>query len=319
MIPGVASMTRIKRLLPATTVTVLLMLATTAFAQYKPWPTPFPPADALHTHGRLQWSVASGQFGYKPTVRRGHLLIGCLLILCVIFLLNDPILAMADGIVWAKKAVAIREDCYDKSPQKIFSPNGKVTVQVLCHAADSDGDRVRYFRITDSAGRTNDVEFEGQYQRGVELHWSPDSTAFFVNGNETSISGNYVYVYRFGGRGVAKLDVTQAAQRDMVLSFPPCKAIFDQQPDCRAIEKNPEYNMSAIDWAPNKSAIVVMAEVPCSSDYGGIMCQVLGYELEVPTGKILSRMTATELKKKWQSSMNWKMNIPSPPEYGRPK
>jgi hypothetical protein len=39
-------MTRIKRLLAATTVTVLLMLATPAFAQYKPWPTPFPAAPA---------------------------------------------------------------------------------------------------------------------------------------------------------------------------------------------------------------------------------------------------------------------------------
>ena len=37
-------MTRIKRLLLAAT--VLLMLATPAFAQYIPWPTPFPAAPA---------------------------------------------------------------------------------------------------------------------------------------------------------------------------------------------------------------------------------------------------------------------------------
>src|SRR5580692_4814066 len=44
-------------------------------------------------------------------------------------------------------------------------------------------------------------------------------------------------------------------------------------------------NMSAVAWVPEKSAIFVMAEIPRSSSYGGIMCQVLGNS--VPSGKIL--------------------------------
>ena len=278
-----------------------------------------PRTSASQTHRSLQWSVAKRRLGHRPIVRHGYLLIAWLLVLSIIFLSNDSSLALADGIGWAKKSVAIRGDCYGKRPQKILSPNGKVTVQVLCHAADKNSDPVSYFRITDAAGRTNDAEFEDQYEHGDELLWSPDSTAFLVNGSQNSFSGYYVNVYRLGAKGVEKLDVTEAAQRDMVLSFPPCKTIFDQQPDCHTIEKNPEYNMSAIDWVPGRSAIVVITEVPCSSGYGGIMCQVLGYELEVPTGKILSRMIAKELKKRWQPSMNWKMSIPDPPEYGRPK
>ena len=279
-----------------------------------------PRAKASQAHRWLQWSVASRKCECRRTVGRGYSLIGRLLVLSIIFLSNDPPHAFADGIIWAKKAVAIRGDCYGKRPQKILSPNGEVTVQVLCHAADKNSDPVRYFRITDTAGRTNDAEFEDQYERGDELLWSPDSTEFLVNGSQNSFSGYYVNVYRLESKGLEKLDVNEAAQRDMVVTFPPCKAIyFGQQPDCHAIEKNPEYNMSAIDWVPGRSAIVVMAEVPCASEYGGIMCQVLGYELEVPTGKILSRMTAKELKKRWQPSMNWKMNIPDPPEYARPK
>lgn len=59
--------------------------------------------------------------------------------------------------------------------------------------------------------------------------------------------------------------------------------------------------MSAVAWVPEKSAIVVMAEIPRSSSYGGIMCQVLGNS--VPSGKILQRLTAKELKEKWPFSI----------------
>jgi len=84
---------------------------------------------------------------------------------------------------------------------------------------------------------------------------------------------------------------------------------------CKAIEENPEYNMTGIDWGGDSSTIVVMAEVPCSSAHGGIMCQVMGYELDVPTGRILQRMTARQFAAAWQRSMAWKFEVPSPPEY----
>jgi hypothetical protein len=101
-------------------------------------------------------------------------------------------------------------------------------------------------------------------------------------------------------------------------SFPPCKAYYHDQNLCKKIAANPEYNMTGISWLNGSSAVVVMAEVPCSSNYGGIMCQVLGYEIAVPTGKILRRMSATEFKRDWQHSMAWDMRIPDPPKYGEP-
>ena len=54
-------MTRIYGLLAAATATILLMLATPAFAQYKPWPSPLPPApawgeyDDSHTFRDAAW------------------------------------------------------------------------------------------------------------------------------------------------------------------------------------------------------------------------------------------------------------------------
>ena len=75
-----------------------------------------------------------------------------------------------------------------------------------------------------------------------------------------------------------------------------------------------EYNMTGIDWA-SPSTILVMAEVPCSTSRGGIMCQVMGYELEVPTGRIRRRVDAKQLKLHWQKSMAWNFRVPEPPLY----
>lgn len=45
------------------------------------------------------------------------------------------------------------------------------------------------------------------------------------------------------------------------------------------------------------------------------MCQVLGYEIEVPSGRILRRMQPKEFARRWQHSMAWKFNDPGPPEF----
>jgi len=260
-----------------------------------------------------------GWFG-SNWVRRCYI-DGCTF-LFVFFFLCGPTSALSRRPIWAKKAAPIWDSCHDQHPQRIVSPNGQVTVEVLCRAIENkDGDRARYLRVTDSTGRKFEAEFvecTDICQRGEELLWSPDPNEFLINGSETAISGDYVAVYRLGAKGLEKLDVKEAAQRDMVSSFPPCKAFNREEPLCHEIEKNPEYNMSAIDWVPGKSAIVVRAEIPCSSEFGGIMCEILGYELEIPSGKILQRITAAELKKKWQGSMAWKMWIPDRPEYGPP-
>jgi len=74
-------------------------------------------------------------------------------------------------------------------------------------------------------------------------------------------------------------------------------------------------NMSAIAWTRGSSSLVVFAEVPCSSSHGGIMYQVMGYELDVPTGRILARMSALEFKRRYQADMAWPMRIPDQPSY----
>jgi hypothetical protein len=52
--------------------------------------------------------------------------------------------------------------------------------------------------------------------------------------------------------------------------------------------------LAGIDWVNGSSSIIVMAEMNESSIVGGISGQVLGCEVEIPSGKILRRMEAKE-------------------------
>jgi hypothetical protein len=228
-----------------------------------------------------------------------------------------PSVAASGKPIWAKAATNLHPGCdrVPPTPQLIFSPDGKVRVEVLCRAHGTDEDPSLYLRITLPGDRSHEIGLE---KGSNELLWAPDSKAFFVNGGDTAISGFFVSVYRIENDAVTKLDVTGAAQRDMVTSFPPCNAYNRDGTLCKTIEHNPEYNMSGISWMNDSSALVVMAEVPCSGEYGGIMCQVLGYKLDAETGRILQRMTAHELKKRWQRDMAWQLRIPDPPRYGAP-
>jgi hypothetical protein len=133
--------------------------------------------------------------------------------------------------------------------------------------------------------------------------WAPDSSAFAVNGSESAYAGNEFVVYQIGGEPIASTRITATAQRDMVSTYPPCRATGLDGGACQRIAKSRDFNMSAIAWTRGSKALVVFAEVPCSSGYGGIMCQVMGYELEMPTGRILTRMPARELKRRYQSQM----------------
>jgi len=81
---------------------------------------------------------------------------------------------------------------------------------------------------------------------------------------------------------------------------------------CHQAEDGHLFNYATLAWLDNNT-VVIMAEVPCSSSQGGIMCQVEGYEFNIETGEITSRMTARELKQKWQHALAFDLTIPDPP------
>jgi hypothetical protein len=249
--------------------------------------------------------------------------------------------ALAATPTWAKKAVGFPEQCWsygdykfqDCKPVRIPSPDGRSSVDVFYRpvvVTKDDHILQAFLRVTTPTQGAQEAALPEGFQK-VDLLWSPDSKEFFVNGgNGGAYWGFWVYVYQ-ADHPTSPIDIAAKAQSDMLKAFPPCKAAYPDAQDptgcksesrdvraCGSLESgpkfNPEYNMTGIDWV-GPSSILVMSEVPCSSSYGGIMCQVMGYELEIPTGRILKRIDAKQLKLEWQKSMAWNFRIPDPPEY----
>jgi hypothetical protein len=215
------------------------------------------------------------------------------------------LLSAADKPIWANGAIPLRGNL-----QRIVSPDGKVTLEVR-RGAGTEGDSTLLVRILKPVGAATTESLD----RGAEeLLWSPDSSAFLVNGSTSSYAGFFTTIYRISTTGLQKLGVTQAAQSDMVSSFPPCRATKRDEQLCRSTIRNPNFNISGVAWL-GTAQVVVAAEVPCSSSYGGIMCQVQGYVISVPEGSLVERLSAKELKGRWQSKMAWQMRIPDPPVY----
>lgn len=212
--------------------------------------------------------------------------------------------------IWAKNAAVL--NCR-RGRAPIEAPDHQASVRTVCLKAA--GDSVAYgLELVTADGKPHEV---GLRPGANELLWAPNSKSFLVNGSEGSSGGFFVDVYQIMDSGrVAARTVTNAAQRDMVRSFPPCRASNRDEKECVEYTRDPEYNMSGLGWSDDSSTIYVFAEVPCSSSYGGIMCQVLGYELSVPRGRILRRLSATQAKQEWGPLAAWKIRIPEPPEYG---
>lgn len=225
---------------------------------------------------------------------------------------------------WANKATAFPAQCADRKvsssckPVTIEAPDGqhKVVVNYRPERVDDEPILRAVLSVTSPERGARQMEVPDGFQR-IDLLWSPDSKAFFINGgNGGAYWGMWVYAVLADAKELKPIDITVNAKRDMVQQFPPCKS-RNITFDCRKAIAEPDYNMTGIDWVRGSSTLVVMAEVPCSSSWGGIMCQVIGYELAVPTGDIVKRIPAKHLKRDWQRSMAFRFRVPDPPEYER--
>ena len=215
--------------------------------------------------------------------------------------------------IWANGATALDLSC--SFPRHLIeSPDRNSSIRVLCQSR-SGADNVYTLRVQTRKGSHDLPLDEGAH----EILWAPDSQTFLVDGGTSAYAGFFVSVFQLDGSGAPRrLNVTKTAQRDMLASFPPCKAQNLDRTGCMRIEDNPEFNMSGVAWSRESSTINIVAEVPCSSSYGGIMCQVLGYEIQVNTGSILKRLTAKQVAHVWQQSLAWKLRVPDPPVYSTP-
>lgn len=228
--------------------------------------------------------------------------------------------AAADKPTWTKRDVNFLADCYSGEHKRcpdlrIFSPDRLNYVNVTYHRLNIDnGDYVWFARgeLVRHNGKRSDIELPGLTEH--EIEWSLDSRAFLVNGSDAGMGPVYVVVYLLADDDLHPHHVNEEAQRDLVRSIPPCRAMYLSKSDCEAITSDPEENTNifGVAFTRGSSAVVVLASYVCSSSMGGIMCQSIGYEVDIQTGKILKRMEPKEFKRLWQHSLAWKYDIESP-------
>ena len=227
--------------------------------------------------------------------------------------------AAGAGPIWAKAASPLPTGCGDSQDvQTLRSPDKATSLEVRCAGSNPAGTGVT-LRVA-SRGRWLDVAIrldEGSSWRPQEVLWAPDSSAFLINGSESAYAGDGFVLYEIATAEPTTRRITAAVQKDMVKAFPPCRAAHLEAEDCRRIAGHPQFNMSAIGWTRNSRAVIVFAEVPCSGTFGGIMCQAMGYEIDVASGRILARMTAIEFKRRYQPQAAWDIRTPEEPTFKR--
>src|SRR5215831_13491281 len=179
--------------------------------------------------------------------------------------------------VWAKRGVNFPARCFSDSRRecravRIPSPNRQNFVSVrYSKVAASDGGS--FLSVSLRVNRKNGTSFEIQ-PRGLvegELLWSPDSSSFLVNSSDGGEGPQFVQIYQVNEAEIdpGESSVIAAAQQDMLEHFPPCRAKDADPEDCAWLASHGEaVNVAAVDWTRGSSAIVVMAEMPCSSRFG---------------------------------------------------
>jgi len=229
--------------------------------------------------------------------------------------------SMANPAMWSKKGVSFRawcdaDDRKECKPLRIASPDGKSVVEVSYNTLPDDHDIVSAsLRVTTLGRDRGAVQPVASVED--EITWSPDSRAFFINGNENADAWDLLAVHILDDPDLGPGYIAREVKEDTFRSLPPCQANPPTVDDCAELGSEPyDYiGVVGLDWIGDSSQMVVMTETPCSSRFGGITCQVLGYEIEVPSGKILRRMEPKEFAKRWRHSMAWKFQIPDPPEF----
>ena len=223
--------------------------------------------------------------------------------------------------MWSKKGVSFRgwcdaDDQKECKPLRIASPDGKSAVVLSYHPLPDDPDIVSAsLRVTTLERDRGDVQPVATVDD--EITWSPDSKAFFINGNENANGWDLLAVHMLDSPDLGPGYIAREVKQDTFRSLPPCQADPPTADDCSELGTEPfDYlGVVGLDWIGDSSRMVIMTEIPCSSRFGGITCQILGYEIEIPSGKILRRMEPREFAKRWRHSMAWKFQIPDPPEF----
>lgn len=192
--------------------------------------------------------------------------------------------------IWSKQSstlylVVDNESITTVGTRSVASPDGRSKLEISFKTG-KQGDAIAVARFV-LQNRVIPVELDENWVQ-IEVLWSPNSRSLAITGSYNAYT-NSTRIYVIGAHSIQRMP-TVSVRSDMVRTFPPCKASNADPMACRRKESGEDFNYATVAWA-GSTTVVVMAEVPCSSSQGGIMCQVEGYEFDTQTGNILRRMT----------------------------
>jgi hypothetical protein len=208
--------------------------------------------------------------------------------------------------MWSVQAVAL--SYWTKIPLdeeakdlRIPAPDKRIEAQVRPDGGKDEGmPEVRIYRDGILVGKPITVFAH------PELLWAPDSKAFTITSTGGGLVGNWqTTVYQVGSDTITPVNASALVRRDLSRNYPPCFAYRNNPQPCTTSEIKRMrqtldwINVAAIKWIDESQRLLVVAQVPCSSGYGKNMCEYVGYEIAVPSGRILGRYRATEFQKRF--------------------
>lgn len=225
-----------------------------------------------------------------------------IIVLGLLTLLSLPF--YAEKPRFARKGRAFTWDCKDRC--EAISPNGMLSIRPILVDENAEILHLGVFHSRQKLGEVSVL-----YGTIYEVLWAPNSEAFAVTVAPNAYTESS-FVWRLVGNKVEKVPIDAFIFTDMIKTFPPCRASNVTSGDCHQIEQNPQFNVAAVAWE-NNGTLVLMSEIPCSSSYGGVMCQLRGYEFRVNDGVLLRSLNAREFKHRWQVEAAWNIRIPEAP------
>jgi hypothetical protein len=215
--------------------------------------------------------------------------------------------AHVDVTTWSRSAHPLP---YSVNPDpalrntRIPSPNGKYAI--ACNSVPQER------RVSDSVSETLEAtacEFVAPDKKvpidleiGPEALWAPDSDAVAITHSRGGALGTYrVLIYRPENSGA--VDISTTVRRDLARRFPACvggmaECSSDQR---KAMRKNVAWvNVAAIRWMEKSDRLLMLAWVPDSSAFGANLGRYHGYVVDARDGRILSRYSESEFKRRFK-------------------
>lgn len=232
----------------------------------------------------------------------------------VVLIALEMLTGIAGAGEFSRSATTIQFMCVDAKcgpAVDVFSPDGKDEIRRTLDRSNKNrlNMEVEVPRLTviTPTGHSDILPDESRDPWiDLDVLWSPDSKFVALTGH-TNSNIEYLRVFAITESGPREVDATVQPGQDMARRFRPYCDRYVGTMSCSLGAEDP--NFAVIAWADSHT-LVLMSEVPCDTLWGGIMCQVMGYEVELPSGRIIRAMTAREFKTRWQHSMAWNFTIP---------